>query len=141
MKKHILDFFKRGLLACGGGPIVMAIVYWFLGRNGVIETLTVNEVVTSILTVSLMAFIAAGINVVYKIERLPLIFAIFIHAVVLYFDYILIYLINGWLKAQLDAIIIFTAIFFISFALIWLVIYLISVRNTQIVNSELEKRR
>ena len=141
MKKHILDFFKRGLIACGSGPIVMAIVYWFLGRSGVIETLTVNEVVMSILTVTLMAFIAAGITVVYEIERLPLMSAILIHAFALYVDYILIYLLNGWLKAQLDAILIFTVVFFAGFAIIWLIIYLISVRDTQNINAELEKRK
>ena len=34
MKKYILEFMRRGLAACGFGPIVLAILYLIMGRTG-----------------------------------------------------------------------------------------------------------
>lgn len=123
MKTYVIDFFKRGLLAAGGGPVVLAIVYAILGSAGVIESLSPFEVAKGILTVSLMAFIAAGISVVYSIERLPLFPAVLIHGVALYADYILVYFLNGWLASQLLPILIFTASFVVGYGIIWVCIY------------------
>ena len=129
MKKHILNFLLRGLLAMGFGPIVMAIVYAILGACDVITVLSVDEVVRGILTVSLMAFLAGGIPVVYQIERLPLPPAILLHGVALYLDYLLIYLVNGWLAPSSAVLWIFTACFFGGYAVIWLCIWL-GIRST-----------
>lgn len=124
MKKHALDFLKRGLLAAPFGPIILAIVYGILGQNGVIETLTPGEVTRGIFSVTLLAFIAAGCSVVYQMEKLPLLYATLLHAAVLYLDYMLIYLLNGWLDTQRESLLIFTGIFFLGYAVIWLGIYL-----------------
>ena len=75
-----------------------------------------------------MAFIAAGITTVYDIEQLPLFSAILLHGVALYLDYILVYLLNGWLKSELIPVLIFTAVFVAGYAVIWLIIYF-STRN------------
>ena len=123
MKPLVKTFFRNGLIAAGGGPVILAIVYYFLGRSGVISSLSVGEVVRGILTVTLLAFIAGGIPVVYRAERLSLLAATLIHALVLYADYILIYLLNGWLKYAQTPILVFTGAFFAGYALIWLFIY------------------
>ena len=34
MNKIILGFIHKGLMACGFGPIIWAIVYFFLEKNG-----------------------------------------------------------------------------------------------------------
>ena len=136
MKQYVLDFCKRGLVAAAGGPVILAIVYGILGACGVIDTLTPGEVCKGILTVTLLAFIAAGISVVYTIERLPLFTAILIHGAVLYADYILIYLLDGWLKQQLVPILIFTGVFIAGYALIWLIIY----RSTKIAADDLNRK-
>ena len=137
MKKTILEFLKRGLMAAVGGPIVIAIVYGILGMNGVIESLTPAEVSKGILSAALLAFIAAGITVVYTVEKLPLISAILLHCGVLYLDYQLIYLINNWL--QRSAIGIFTLIFLVGYALIWLIIYAITKTGTDKLNKKLHE--
>lgn len=137
MKKTILDFLKRGILAAAGGPIVLAIVYGILGQAGVIECLSPMEVTKGILSASLLAFIAAGITVVYTVERLPLISAILLHCGVLYLDYLLIYLMNNWL--QHSAIGIFTVIFIAGYALIWLGIYAFTKANTDKLNKKLQE--
>ena len=121
MRKNIKDFFKRGLVAAWGGPVIMAIVWAVLKSSGVVETLTVDQVVLGIISTTVMAFIAAGVSVVYQIESLPKAFAGLIQAAVLYIDYLGIYLLNGWIP--LNRVWIFTIIFFAGFIIIWLAIY------------------
>lgn len=122
MKKNIKDFFMRGLAAAWGGPVIMAIVWAVLKSAGVIETLTVSQVVLGIISTTVMAFIAAGVSVVYQIESLPKAFAGLIQAAVLYIDYLGIYLLNGWMP--LNKVWIFTLIFFAGFIVIWLAIFI-----------------
>ena len=136
MKKYVLEFLKRGLYAAAGGPVVLAIVYGILGAVGVIESLSPNQVMTGVLSVTLLAFTAAGITMIYTVEQLPLINAILIHGFVLYLDYILIYLLNGWVKHQLVPILVFTGIFIAGYALIWLIVYGIIQSNTKKINRQ-----
>lgn len=140
MSKLIKEFCRRGLMAAWGGPVVVAIIYAVLGVSGAVETFTVREVVLAILSSTLMAFIAAGIPVVYQAERLPLPMAILIHCGVLYLDYILVYLINGWLKNQWVPILVFTAVFMAGFALIWAIIYLFTKKDLKRLNRQLQAR-
>ncbi|WP_173564572.1 DUF3021 domain-containing protein [uncultured Ruminococcus sp.] len=121
MRKNIKDFFKRGLLAAWGGPVILAIVWAVLKSSEVVEMLTVDQVVLGIISTTVMAFIAAGVSVVYQIESLPKAFAGLIQAAVLYIDYLGIYLLNGWIP--LNRVWIFTIIFFAGFIIIWLAIY------------------
>jgi hypothetical protein len=131
MKPFFKDFFLRGLTAAAGGPVILAIIYGILGQCGVIETLTPGEVCIGILSITLMAFIAGGITLVYTMEQLPLPMAILIHGGVLYLDYLLMYLLNDWIPK--DGIGIFTLIFVLGYAAVWLVIYLsIRIKTAQI---------
>ena len=139
MKKYLFDFLHRGLVACGFGPVILAIVYFILGKCDVIEVLTVNDVVRGILTITLMAFIAAGITVVYQIEKLPIIWAILLHGFVLYLDYAMIYLVNNWIAEGVKPFMVFTVIFVVGFALIWLVIYSITKKSTDELNQKIIK--
>ncbi len=137
MKKHIQEFFKIGLVACGGGPLILAIVYGILGAVGTVETVRVQTLVLGVLTSLLLAFIAGGISVVYRIEELPLMWASLIHACVLYLDYILIYLLNGWLKCEWLPLLVFTGIFLAGYILIWIFIYLSIRRNIRKLNEKM----
>ena len=137
MKKYAAEFIKRGLMATWGGPVVAAIILACLGRAGVVETMTVREVCLGIISSALMAFIAGGINVVYQVEKLPLAMAILIHGGVLYLDYLLVYLMNGWLQNQVGPIAVFTLIFAAGFALVWLIIYQIIKRQINQVNKKI----
>ena len=98
MKEIVLGFLRRGLVACGFGPMVLAVVYLILQRVAGVETLTVHEVCVGILSLTALAFLAGGMNVVYKIEQLPLMSAILIHGGALYVGYLTTYIINGWIQ-------------------------------------------
>lgn len=122
MKNFVKEFCKRGLLFAWGGPFIMAIVDYCLQMAGVMTMLSVNEVVLGIISSTIMAFIAAGISVVYQMERLPRPMAALIQMSVLYFDYLIVYLINGWLPVS--QILVFSLIFIAGFLAIWIGIYI-----------------
>ena len=141
MKKNILEFMRRGLVACGFGPLVLAIIYLFLQRSGHLETLTVNEVCTGILSLSVLAFIAGGMNMIYQIERLPLLAAILIHGGALYITYLGTYLLNGWLARGITPLLVFSAIFVLGYLAVWAVIYSVTKRNTEKLNQMLQQQQ
>ena len=99
--------------------------------------MSVRQVVFEIMTITLLAFVAGGINVVYNIEKLPLMAAISIHGIVLYLDYVIIYLINGWLASEPIPFFIFTVIFFVLYAVIWTIIYFVIRSNANRMNKKL----
>ena len=141
MKYILKEFCRRGIAACGLGPLALAVIYLFLQYNGVVEVLTVNEVCVGIFSLSALAFVAGGMNVVYQIERLPLMVAISIHGAVLYISYLLTYLVNDWLDWGTAPFLVFTGIFVVGYLLIWAVIYSIIKRNTDRINEAMRKSR
>ena len=141
MKKFIVDFLRRGVVVCGFGPLVLAVVYLVLKACGVVDTLTVEQVSIGIFSLTALAFIAGGINAIYQIERLPLMAAILLHGVVLYLGYLATYLLNDWLDGGPLPIIIFTAIFIVGYIVIWAIIYSIIKRNTAKLNETLRKKQ
>lgn len=141
MKKIVLEFIRRGLVACGFGPIVLAMLYLILQQKGAIDVLTVNQVCLGIFSISALAFIAGGTNVVYQIERLPLMIAILIHGGVLYIAYLVTYLLNDWLEQGVTPILAFSGIFIVCYLLIWIVIFSVTKRDTEKVNEILKKKQ
>lgn len=141
MKSYILDFVRRGLTAWGFGPLVLGGLYLLLHRQGALEILTPQEVCLGIFTLSALAFLAGGMNVVYQIERLPLMAAISIHGGMLYLGYLATYLVNGWLERGVMPILVFSGIFVVGYLTIWAVIYGIMRRNTARINELLKKNQ
>ena len=137
MKRYILEFCRRGLCAWGLGPLVLAVLYLFLP----VQTLTVREVSLGIFSLSALAFLAGGMNVIYQIERLPLMAAIGIHGGVLYAGYLGTYLLNGWLAWGVTPILVFSGIFIFGYLAVWAVIYGITRRNTARLNAMLKKKQ
>ena len=139
MRKFVLEFLRRGFIALGIGPIILAIVYLILQQSAAIDTLTVNQVCIGIFSISALAFIAGGMNAIYQIERMPLMTAILIHGGVLYVGYLGTYLLNDWLDFGIIPIIVFTAIFVVGYIVIWVIIYSIIKKNTAKLNEILKK--
>ena len=141
MKKTVLDFFRRGLIACGFGPLLLAILYLILQRHAGVETLTVKEVCLGIVSLSALAFIAGGMNTLYQIEQLPLMVAILIHGSVLYLSYLGTYLLNGWLEWGTTPIFVFSGIFLLGYLVIWVIIHSITKRKTEKLNQILKQKQ
>ena len=141
MKKFILEVLRRGMVACGFGPMILAVLYLILKHSTGLENLTVDEVCVGIVSLSVLAFVAGGMNAVYQIERLPLMVAILIHGGVLYISYLGTYLVNGWLECGLTPMLVFTGVFALGYLMIWAVIYAITKRNTDRVNTLLREKQ
>ncbi len=122
MKNNIRNFFIRGAMFAWAGPVITAIIWAVLKAAGNMDELSVDEVVTGIISTTVMAFIASGISIVYQIENLPKTFAGLIQMSVLYIDYLGFYILNGWIP--LSRIPFFTLIFAAVFITIWCIIYI-----------------
>ena len=135
--KAIRDFLHTGLLTASGGPMVVAVVYAILARTAAVRTVEGMEMVRLILTSTLLAFVAGGISVVYRLERLPLLWATLIHFSVLFADYLIIYLWNGWIApGKLPW---FIVCFFGGYFLIWLSVWFSTRRKAQRLSASIQK--
>ena len=132
MKAFFKEFLKRGFISAWGGPFVLAIIYFVVGKAENIQNIPINEVSLGIISITIMAFMAGGITAIYQNDALPLVSSIMIHAAVLYLDYLIMYLLNDWLPR--GKIGVFTAIFAAGFALVWLFIYIFTRRKTDSIN-------
>ena len=141
MKQILKDFILRGMVAAGFGPLALAAFYLIAAHQNGIETLSVGQVCTGILSLTALAFIAGGMNVLYQIERLPLMAAIAIHGAALYGSYLATYLINGWLEQGWAPILVFTVIFILGYLALWAVIYAVTKRNTDRINEILKQNQ
>ena len=138
MKKFWKDFLLRGLICASGGPVVLAIIYGILGGTGAVTSLSPKAVCLGVLTIALLAFIAAGMTAIYQMEQLPLPIMILLHGGVLYITYILTYLLNGWLQNSVIPILVFTGIFVAGYAIIWLIIYCVEKAKAEKLNKLLK---
>ena len=141
MKKNLFEFIRRGLSACGFGPLILAVGYRILQLQGIVQTLTVDQVCVGIFSITALAFVAGGMNFLYQIERLPLMAAILLHGGVLYVGYLATYLVNDWLEWGAAPILVFSGIFVVGYLAIWAVIYSVIRRRTAKLNEILKKNR
>ena len=141
MKKIAFEFARRGLIACGLGPVVLALLYLILRQTAGLETLTVGQVCTGIFSLTALAFVAGGMNVIYQMERLPLMAAISIHGSVLYISYLITYLVNDWLEWGKAAILVFSGVFAVGYLAIWAVIYAVNKKKTENLNEKLKQKQ
>lgn len=125
----VRDFFLRGLLFGGFGPVIAGIIYLILHFTLEDLTLTGLQVFTAIISTYLLTFVHAGASVFNQIESWPLAKSTLCHFGLLYVAYILCYVINSWIPFEPLVLGIFTAIFAVGYAVIWLVVY-ISIRVT-----------
>ena len=141
MKKNLFEFIRRGLSACGFGPLILAVVYQILQLQGIVQTLTVDQVCVGIFSITALAFVAGGMNFLYQIERLPLMAAILLHGGALYVGYLATYLVNDWLEWGAAPILVFSGIFVVGYLAIWAVIYSVIRRRTAKLNEILKKKQ
>ena len=83
------------------------------------------EIFKGIISTSLLAFLMASINLIYENDRLNLGIKILIHGLVIYIGYLVIYLLNDWIKKDLTTILVFSIIFILGYILVWTIIYFV----------------
>ncbi len=119
----VKDFFFRGFMFAGFGPVIMGIIYLILQLTLENFTLSGVEVFTSVISTYLLAFVHAGASVFYQIESWSLGKSSLCHLSLLYVAYVLCYVVNTWLPFDPLSLGIFTGIFVGGYGVIWLIIY------------------
>lgn len=123
MNKHVKNFFQRGLLFAGFGPVIAGIIYAILDHTVPAFSLSGTEVLIAIISTYLLAFIQAGASVFNQIDHWSPAKSALCHFSMLYAAYVLCYLVNRWIPFEPAVLLVFTAIFLGGYLVIWLVVY------------------
>ncbi len=129
MNKYVKEFFHRGLIFGGFGPIIVGIILLAVNLSGEAVTLTAKDYLISTVSIYLLAFIHAGASVFNQIEHWSLPKSVFFHFSSLYIVYSLCYIINSWIPFEPKVLLIFTAVFVGIYFAVWGIVY-VSVRGT-----------
>lgn len=123
MNRYIKEFFHRGLIFGGFGPIIMGIIYAILQKTLPDFSLSGSEVCLAIFSIYILAFIQAGASVFNQIEHWPITKSLFFHFGSLYLAYVICYLLNSWIPFKAEVVLIFTAVFIGIYFAVWLTVY------------------
>lgn len=137
MNSYLKNFLNRGLIFGGFGPIVAGIVFFILSFSVEGFSLTGIQVFCAIISTYILAFIQAGASVFNQIEHWPVAKSLFVHLSVLYVTYVSCYLLNSWIPFEPAVVTIFTAIFLVTYFLIWGIVYFSVKSATKKMNAKL----
>lgn len=137
MNRYVKEFLKRGLMFSGLGPVVCGIVYLILELSKVEIKLSGFDIFLAIITTYIIAFVQAGSSVFEQIESWSSIKSVFFHMTSIYVVYLVGYLINRWIPFDYIVIIIFSAVYVLTFLFIWLLVYFIAKKTSDKLNQKL----
>jgi hypothetical protein len=137
MNKNVKEYFKRGLIFGGFGPIIAAIIIACISITQKVN-LAGWQILVAIISTYILAFVQAGSTVFNQIENWPPIKSALLQGGSIYVVYIATYLVNSWIPLKWEVILIFTAVFIAAFAIIWLLIYFITKKTTAKLNKALK---
>ena len=126
MNKYVKSYLLRGLIFGGFGPIVTGIILWLIQLSGVEVILSGGELLLTIVSTYLLAFIHAGSSIFHQIEKWPLTKSMICQLSSLYVAYSSCYLVNQWLSFEWKTLAIFTGFFVVGYLVIWVSICLIA---------------
>ena len=117
MKKYAVEFFKRGLIFGGFGPIIMGFIYLCIENSTEGFSLSGGEVFLAIVSIYILAFLQAGASVFNQIEEWSLGKSLFWHFLTIYLAYVGCYLINSWIPFEPMFLVVFTETSFFQVSL------------------------
>ena len=139
MNKYVKEFFLRGLLFGGFGPMVCGIVLWIVQLTDVKVLLSDGQILLAIASTYVLAFVQAGASVFNQVESWPIAKSMAFHFLSLYVVYVACYLANSWIPFQWQVVAIFTAIFVVVYFVVWVTVYLIVKNTSKQLNKKLAK--
>lgn len=137
MNKYVKEFFHRGLMFSGFGPIILGIVYFILSKTINKFTLSGGEVLSGIISTYLLAFVQAGATVFNQIENWGISKSLLCHLLTLYVAYSLCYVANTWIPFEPKVLLIFTVIFMAIYFIVWGIVYSIVKTTSKNLNAKL----
>lgn len=137
MNRYLKEFLLRGMMFGGFGPIVLGIIYFILSKTINDFSLSGTEVLLGIVSTYFLAFVQAGVTVFNQIEHWSVPKSLFCHFGLLYAVYVFFYVVNSWIPFEWGVIGIFTAIFVVTYFIIWLTVYFVVKSTKKKLNSVL----
>ena len=138
MNKYLRQFFHRGLIFGGFGPIVVGIILAIISVTTNNFEISGVQILLAIVSTYILAFIQAGVSVFNQIESWSLPKSLFCHFSLLYLAYSVCYLANSWISFNVNVILIFTAIFVVIYFVVWIIVYLSIKTISKKINSKLK---
>ena len=138
MNRYVKEFFHRGLMFGGFGPIILGIIYLVVSKTVEDFSLSAEEVLLGIVSIYILAFLQAGASVFNQIEHWPLPKSVFFHFTTIYVAYVLCYLLNSWIPFVPEVLLIFTAIFVVGYFVIWITVYICVKAASKKMNTKLK---
>ncbi len=123
MNKYVKEFFHRGLVFGGFGPIIFGIIIFIVSKTTDNLVLNADEVLTGIVSTYLLAFVHAGASVFNQIEHWSTGKSLLCHLLTLYVAYSLCYVVNTWIPFEPKVLLLFTVIFMIIYFVVWCTVY------------------
>lgn len=124
MNIYVKEFIKRGLMFSGLGPVTAALVIFIISRFEENLQLGASQVLIMVISSYILAFVQAGATVFNQIEHWSVPKSLICHFSSLYAVYVFTYLVNTWIPFNINVIFVFTAIFVITFFVIWTTVFL-----------------
>lgn len=137
MNKYVKEFFHRGLMFGGFGPIIMGIILLIINAAGEAVTLTAKDYFISTVSIYLLAFVHAGASVFNQIEHWSIPKSVLYHFLSLYIAYSLCYIGNSWIPFEPKVLLIFTAVFAAGYVVVWLTVVIILKSTSKKLNRKL----
>lgn len=138
MNKYVKEFFNRGLMFGGFGPIVLGVIYFILSKTIENFSLSGGEVFSGIVSIYLLAFVQAGVTVFNQVEHWSTVKSMLCHLSSLYVAYSLCYVANTWIPFEPKVLLIFTIIFITVFFAVWGIVYFSVKATSKNLNSKLK---
>ena len=123
MSKYIKEFFRRGLMFGGFGPIVAGIIYFVISKISVSFILSGTEVFCAIISTYILAFLQAGATVFNQVENWSVMKSLFYHFSTIFVAYTSCYLLNSWIPFDYRVILVFIGIFIVVYFAVWSIVY------------------
>ena len=121
----------------GFGPIVLAIIYYFISLFNEGITFGGKEILRGMISVYLLAFVHAGASIFNQIEEWGICKSIGVHFSVLSVAYSLCYFMNSWIPFNLKGFLIFTGIFAAIYIVVWAIVYICVRGSSRKINDKL----
>ncbi len=138
MNRYLKEFLHRGLMFSGFGPIIFGIIILVLEKTLDDVSISTGQMMIGIASTYLVAFVQAGASVFNQIEHWSLPKSLFCHFGMLYAVYVICYILNSWIPFEWGVIGIFTAIFVVTYFIIWFTVYFIVKATGKKLNSSLK---
>ena len=138
MNKYVKEFLHRGLIFGGFGPIIFGIIIFIVSKTTDDVVFNGADMLIGIISIYLLAFVHAGASVFNQIDHWSIGKSLLCHFSTLYVAYSLCYVMNTWIPFEPKILLLFTAIFMVTYFVVWGIVYVAIKATSKNFNAKLK---